>query len=467
MRKKISLLVAIITVFAFLSSGCGSTNATLPVSDEVITLRIANSEEYIDEGGWEADETIELPNGEKIRGVDSLVTDFEKWYQEKYGKKVRVLYSTYGTNEDLYNQMTLGNSFDLVCPSEYMIMKLMREKRLEPLSQEFYDKTQIYNYYAKGVSPYIYARMKALTEGGESLTDYAAGYMWGTLGTVYNPSVVDAKDASSFKIYLNKKYDKRITIKDSIRDTYFAGLAIDKENKLAEWKNNNGTATQLSSILNDTSQKTVDRVQDIITDMRENAYSMETDTAKQDLVTQKADASLQWSGDGVFSMDQADEAGLKLCYAVPEEGSNLWFDGWVMMKKGINGDEDKKQAAEAFINYISRPDSVIRNMYYIGYTPAITGGDDDSIFEYLQYNYGSDSDEAVDYDLGYLFGDESSGKYVIKADPDQLNRQLYAQYPTEDVLDRCAVMKCFSDTANRRISQMWTNVRCYRFPWEK
>lgn len=456
MKRLIALFIAATLALA----GCGATDETAPVSDDVITLRIANSEEYIDEGGWDADETIELADGQKIRGVDSLVSDYEKWYQEKYGKRVRVLYSTYGTNEDLYNQMTLGNSFDLVCPSEYMIMKLMREKKLEPLSREFYDTDHRYNYYAKGISPYIYRRMEALTEGSEPLTDYAAGYMWGTLGTVYNPAVVSDEDASSFGIYLNRKYRKRITIKDSVRDTYFAGLAIEKEKELAD------ADPDYAAILNDTSQTTVDKVQDIITDMRENAYSMETDTAKQDLVTRKADASLQWSGDGVFSMDQAEEDGLDLCYAVPEEGSNLWFDGWVMLKNGINGDKDKKQAAEAFINYISRPDSVVRNMYYIGYTSAITGGDDDTVFEYLEYTYGSDGDDAVDYDVSYLF-DDRPGSHVLRTDRAQLKRQLYAQYPTEDVLARCAVMKCFSDEANRRISQMWTNVRCYRFPWER
>jgi len=456
MKRLIALFIAATLALA----GCGATDETAPVSDDVITLRIANSEEYIDEGGWDADETIELADGQKIRGVDSLVSDYEKWYQEKYGKRVRVLYSTYGTNEDLYNQMTLGNSFDLVCPSEYMIMKLMREKKLEPLSDDFYDKSQIYNYYAKGVSPYIYGRMRSLTEGTETLTDYAAGYMWGTLGTVYNPAVVSDEDASSYGIFLNRKYRKRITIKDSVRDTYFAGLAIEKEKELA------AADPDYATILNDTSQTTVDKVQDIITDMRENAYSMETDTAKQDLVTRKADASLQWSGDGVFSMDQAEEDGLDLCYAVPEEGSNLWFDGWVMLKNGINGDKDKKQAAEAFINYISKPDSVVRNMYYIGYTSAITGGDDDTVFEYLEYTYGSDDDDAVDYDVSYLF-DDRPGSHVLRTDRAQLKRQLYAQYPTEDVLARCAVMKCFSDEANRRISQMWTNVRCYRFPWER
>ena len=105
-------------------------------------------------------------------------------------------------------------------------------------------------------------------------------------------------------------------------------------------------------------------------------------------------------------------------------------------------------------------------MYYIGYTSAITGGDDDTVFEYLEYTYGSDDDDAVDYDVSYLF-DDRPGSHVLRTDRAQLKRQLYAQYPTEDVLARCAVMKCFSDEANRRISQMWTNVRCYRFPWER
>lgn len=453
--KKVAMLLTFVMLFL---CGCGGkASGTTPVTDDVVTLRIANSEEYIDEGGWDASETITLSDGQKIRGVDPLVNDFEKWYQEKYGKKVRVLYSTYGTNEDLYNQMTLGNSFDLVCPSEYMIMKLIRENKLEPLSKDFYNKESAYNYYAKGVSPYIFKRMKGLKEGGKPLTDYAAGYMWGTLGTVYNPSKVDKKDASSFRIYLNKKYYKRLTIKDSVRDTYFAGLAIAKEKELAK----NGA--DISKILNDTSQKTVNQVEDVITDMRENAYSMETDSAKQDLVTRKADASLQWSGDGVFSINQAEKDGLRLCYAVPEEGSNLWFDGWVMLSDGVKDDKDKKQAAEAFINYISRPESAIRNMYYIGYTSAITGGDDPMVEEYVNYVYGSEEKNAVDYDLSYLFGK----KCVIKADPDQLDRQLFAQYPTEDILKRCAVMKCFSNQANRRVSKMWTNVRCYRFPWEK
>ena len=68
---------------------------------------------------------------------------------------MKVYYSTFGTNEDLYNMLTLGDVYDIVCPSEYMFMKLMAEGMLVPLSDEFFDETDENNYYTRGVSPYI------------------------------------------------------------------------------------------------------------------------------------------------------------------------------------------------------------------------------------------------------------------------------------------------------------------------
>ena len=457
-------------------TGCGrlAGGAKADTGDDpTVVLRIANCEEYIDLGNWAADETITLEDGTKIRGVDSMVKDFEKWYREIYGQKVKVEYSTYGTNEDLYNQMTLGNTFDLVCPSEYMIMKLMTEKRLVPLSKRFREDTK-YHYYTKGLSPYIRDRLNGLSMKGEPVSKYAAGYMWGTLGIVYNPVLVKDKDAESWKLFTNKNYRKRITIKDSIRDSYFGALGILNKDRLqalaGEDLPDETYAKDLDRIMNDTGEKTIDRVQNILTDMRENAYAMETDAGKQDLVTGKTGACMQWSGDAVFSMDQADEDGVELSYAVPEGASNLWFDGWVMMKDGISQDSRKQQAAEAFVDFISRPDNVVRNMYYIGYTSCISGGEDPTIYNYLQYNYGAKEDETdiMDYDVSYFFSSKAdTGAYTFTVPKEQGKRQLFAQYPPEDVLKRCVVMKCFDQESNQRISRMWTNVRCYRFPWEE
>lgn len=95
--------------------------------EDVITLRVCNWEEYIDLGDWDEEERMELDNGVEILGERALYEEFEDWYYETYGKRVQVEYSCFGTNEDLYNQLTLGDTYDLVCPSDYMIMKLMAE----------------------------------------------------------------------------------------------------------------------------------------------------------------------------------------------------------------------------------------------------------------------------------------------------------------------------------------------------
>ena len=122
--------------------------------EQTVTLRVCSWEEYIDEGGWDEDEVISL--GERdVFGEKPLVKEFEEWYYETYGVRVNVEYSTFGTNEELYSQMNLGNVYDMVCPSDYMIMKLMKEEKLEPLSEGFFDTSEEQNYYVKGVSPYI------------------------------------------------------------------------------------------------------------------------------------------------------------------------------------------------------------------------------------------------------------------------------------------------------------------------
>lgn len=460
MRKRI-WMIALLSAGIFLSlSGCGKSET------DVLVLRVANSEEYIDEGGWDAEETIELEDGTKICGINAMTEDFEAWYEEKYGEEIKVEYSTYGTNEELYNQMTLGDVFDLVCPSEYMIMKLMQEKKLQAYSDEFFDKSNPDNYYINGVSPYIRSRLEQLEMEGESVSRYGAGYMWGSMGIVYNPNEVDEEAVKHWDVLLDSKYEKRITMKDSVRDSYFIALSILNEEEFlkTDFLQQPDYATQLSNRLNDVSQKTINKVENILLEMRKNAYSLETDSGKADMVTGRVVANMQWSGDAVYTLNQAEEDGVCLSYSVPEECTNLWFDGWSMIKEGIQEDSRKQQAAEAFVNFLSRPDNVIRNMYYIGYTSTISGGDSDLIYQYTDYCYGTGDEDAVAYPLDYFFaeeGQEKSDRFTLYTEKDQQNRQLYAQYPPEDVIARSVVMKSYSMEENRRISRMWTNIRCF------
>ena len=444
-----------------------TTMAAAKDMEKPVVLRVCNWEEYIDEGGWEDDELIDLPS-EDIFGENSLVSDFEEWYYETYGVPVKVEYSTFGTNEELYSQLNLGNEYDLVCPSDYMIMKLMKENKLEPLSEEFFDTSDENNYYVNGVSPYIDRVFRENEIGGEPWSDYAAGYMWGITGMVYNPEEVTEEEASTWSILENEKFYRQVTIKDNVRDAYFPTLAILNKDLLNSTglRNRSDYHEQLSAIMNDTRKETIDESEQKLKEIRQNVYSFETDSGKADMITGKVVANLQWSGDGVYTMDQAEDDDFYLDWAVPEECTNLWFDGWVMLKSGIGEDAAKKQAAEAFINFLSRPDSAVRNMYYIGYTSAIAGGDSPLIFEYADWTYGAEDDEedTIEYPLGYFFsGDNEDEDYVITAPADQAHRQLSAQYPSQEEIDRSAVMLYFDDEGNANINQMWINIRCFNF----
>ena len=463
--KKNILLSLIATCFAcLLMSGCGEKEEY----NDTIILRVANWEEYIDLGDWDEDELIELDDGTVIFGENSLVDDFENWFYEEYGKKIKVEYSTFGTCEELYNQLTIGDVYDVASPSEYMIMKMQREGMLVPYSDEFKDQTNENNYYTRNVSPYIQYRLDSFPVVDGVLSDYASCYMWGTLGLVYNPLEVTEEEAAHWDLLLNKKFDKRITVKDSVRDAYFGAIASTYYDEITseEFLTSPNYADKLSEALNRTDVDTVKLVEETLTRTKENVYSFETDSGKSDLVIGRVVACEQWSGDAVYTMDQADEDGIELCYSAPSEGTNLWFDGWILLKSGLENDPEKQMAAEAWVNFLSMPENAIRNMYYIGYTSAISGGDSDVIFEYLNWNYGAEDDEedTVDYPVGWFFDmddPEADSYYTITTTEDQTRRQLYAQYPTKDVVDRSVVMACFDDESNSRINRMWTNVRCF------
>lgn len=506
-KRSLSVKIAGISLsvmLAGISSYCTGLYDVAAKDDDVVTLRVCNWEEYIDEGGWDDDETIELPEGDII-GVNPLYKDFEQWYYDTYHRKVKVEYSCFGTNEELYNMLSLGNEYDIVCPSEYMIMKLMAENQLVPFSDAFFDESIDENYYIKGVSPFIRNTFETNEINGEAWSKYAAGYMWGVTGIVYNPQIVSREDASTWNILTNDKYFRRVTIKDNVRDAYFAAVGAIKEDLLTSdsFINDPDYSRRLVEEMNDLSPETLEKALEYLQKSRDNVYSFETDSGKADMMSGRVVAGYQWSGDAVYTMDQAEEDDFYLNFAVPKESTNLYFDGWVMLKKGIRDDAEKQQAAEAFINFISRPDNAVRNMYYIGYTSVISGGDDNTVFDYLDYNYGVDEDadlsedadpsetventgkvdtletvEGIDaddesddeldaknmmeYPLGYFFsGDADDPDYVLITDREQAERQLGAQYPSDDVMNRSAIMRYFDTEENAAVNRMWIEVRCY------
>ena len=223
-------------------------------------------------------------------------------------------------------------------------------------------------------------------------------------------------------------------------------------------------AMALQDEMNDVSPETVDAAQAYLQTIRDNLYSFETDSGKADMITGKVVANYQWSGDAVYAMDQAEEDDYILNFAIPRECTNIYFDGWIMLKSGISEDPAKQQAAEAFINFISRPDNVVRNMYYIGYTSVISGGEDGRVFEYLDWNYSAEEDEedVVEYPVGYFFaGEEDNEDYVLTVPEEQLHRQLSAQYPSAEVIRRASIMVYFNEAQSELINRMWVRDRCF------
>ena len=396
---------------------------------------------------------------------DYIDTDVLGAFEEETGVKVN--YLTFATNEEMYNELLKDkNAVDLICPSEYMIMKMRDEGLLKK-----FDTPQNFADYG---SDYIKQKFKQaplnIMDEDESKT-YAIGYMWGTIGVIYRTEDVDSELLKSWSS-LWSEFDGKLTVKDSIRDTYFMALADVYKDELISWKNKfDGSECSaedynaaITEIFNRTDKETVDKVEKSLLDLKGKLYGFEVDAGKSDILTGKINVNVAWSGDAVFSINQGlyDEDGeplenqVVLGYAVPEEGSNVWFDGYVMT---ANADEENSLK---FLDYLCSPEVATLNMDYTGYTSCIVG---DEVFEYVKETYSDDESEDT-VDLRYFFDPNGTNPdpeaYVINV-AEELKYMFYAQYPTEDVLTRCAVMKNFDGDELGRINEMWKKIKLITF----
>lgn len=428
--KRVLALIMCLILFALPLSACSSGE------DDVLILKISNCEDYIDE---------------------DMCDDFEA-YMAKKGVNVKVEYSTFGTLENLYNDIKIagGYVYDLICPSDYMIEKMAREGMLATFD-EIETKPTVYS---DNASPYIKEVFseKVSWDGG-CLADYACAYMWGTLGILYNPAANSdiTEDMRSWYSLWNKKYANKLTIKDSIRDSYFIGVAYAcKDELLSLDKNSPDYQDRLAEIFNRTDAETVKKAEEGLLSLKKNIYGFEVDSGKNDMITGKIDINFAWSGDAVYSMYEAadSETPTELLYSVPEEGSNIWFDGWCIPKCAKN-----KDLAVEFINFLSMPENAIKNMEYIFYTSAICG---EEIEEWMVGFYGLTTEpteeNTVKVDIGYFFGEDK----VFYTDTE--NGQFATQYPSKEITDRCTVMHYFDNEANTRINKMWENVKGESLP---
>ena len=215
--KKITILSL---VFPFLLTLGACSAPENVVSGEQEVLRVFNWEDY-----------IYLNDGEDYPEPD-LTVQFEQYMQEQ-GRNVLVIYDTFDTNETMLNSLKTGRvSYDLVCPSDYMIQRMLASDMLVPFEEDWLANSN----YKKYVSPYLDNMFNAITATntvtGEthSIGEYAVGYMWGTLGIIFNPAYGDFEgldaltDFQDWHALWDERYHGTFSIKDSMRDTYAVGI---------------------------------------------------------------------------------------------------------------------------------------------------------------------------------------------------------------------------------------------------
>lgn len=375
-------------------------------NDGYLVLRVINSEDY-----------IYLNDPTDPESLPDLVDQFcDPQYNPEIGtflenhpqyKGVKVVYDTSDTNETLYSELQTGKTnYDLMNVSDYMAQKIVAGGMAVPLYQHGLTIPN-YDAYAskeiKGRLDNIIAKQKyydevegKIKERDLELKDYAVGYMWGTLGILFNPNYsgfsVDMdtviQDMSSFGALWDSKYKGTISIKNSMRDTYAAALLYRYRDEFKaiqdEYVASGMTDEALiiyqnkfNNIFNRCSENEVAEVKEALVALKDNIFGLEVDSGKQDIITKKIGINLAWSGDAVYSMDQAEDPKevanpFELYYSVPELGSNLWMDTWIMPNNART--DDQYELAHLFLNFLADPGVSAQNMEYTGYT-SFTGGD--------------------------------------------------------------------------------------------
>ena len=231
------------------------------VKAEGATITVFSVEDYIHEAEEE--------------GEDGVLDIF---YNET---GIEVNYVTFATNEDMYNELVKDPyACDLICPSEYMIMKMMSEGLIRsfstPSNFKEYGSEYIKQVFKGLEVETINGKTPFMSQDEENC--YAVGYMWGTLGFIYNTAHVDASELSSWTSIWSK-FPKKSTIKDSIRDSYFMALAYVYQEELLEAKaefEQNGDEkaynSKITEIFNRTDADSVYKAGEALLGLKNNLY---------------------------------------------------------------------------------------------------------------------------------------------------------------------------------------------------
>jgi len=296
--KKLIALALLSTLSITALTGCG--NSDTASNGEVV---VYNWGEYID---------------------PDVLTQFE----EETG--IKVVYDEFETNEIMYPKVEAGASdYDVICPSDYMIQKMIDNALLEEINFD-----NIPN--IKNIGDQYFEQSKQFDPENK----YSVPYCWGTVGILYNKTMV-SDPVDSWSILWNEKYKDSILMQDSVRDAFMVALKL------------NGYS------MNSTNPEELNVAKDALVQQKPLVQAYVVDQVRDKMIGNEAALGVIYSGEAIYTQRENPD----LEYVIPKEGTNVWIDSWVITKGAKN-----KENAEAFINFMCREDIALKNFDYITYS---------------------------------------------------------------------------------------------------
>ena len=250
-------------------------------------------------------------------------------FEEETG--IKVIYDEFDTNESMYPKVAAGAySYDIICPSDYMVQKMIDNNLLQELNWDNIPNAK------KNIGAQYYESAKEFDPDNK----YCVPYCWGTVGILYNKTMVD-EPVDSWSILWNDKYTDNILMQDSVRDAFMVALRL----------NGHSMNTLDKTELEAATAKLIEQ--------RPLVQAYVIDEVRDKMIAGEAALGVIYSGEAIFTQRENPD----LEYVIPKEGTNVWIDGWVIPKNAKNVSN-----AEKFIDFMCRPDIALINFEYITYS---------------------------------------------------------------------------------------------------
>ena len=366
MKKRVfAISMAGLTAASSLLSGCGaSRNAGASGTDSAASGSADGGELYVYNWGEYIDEDV--------------ISQFE----DETG--ITVVYDLFETNEEMYPVIEAGAvNYDVVCPSDYMIQK-MRENDL--LAELNFDNIP-------NIAQIDPAYME-MSQAFDPENKYSVPYCWGTVGILYNTRLLDELGVpapTKWADLWDERLSGEILMQDSVRDAFMVALKKDGYS------------------MNSESKDEIEQAKQELIDQKPLVQAYVIDQVRDKMIGGEAAVGVIYSGEMLYIQDEVASLGLDydLEYVIPEEGTNLWLDSWVIPKNAKN-----KENAEKWIDFMCRPEIAKANFEYITY-PTPNKGAFELLDEDMQNNKAvfPDIDSLKDSEVYQYLGDDTDAIY--------------------------------------------------------